>query len=422
MASYHLSSQIIGRSKGRSAIKAAAYRAGVRLADHRKNEVYDFSRRRGVVYSEMMLPDGAAEWMRDREKFWNYAERIEKRVDAQLAREINMALPRELNALQRQELLLRFVRDQFVARGMVADVAIHQPVLEKGDHPDNHHAHIMLSMRQATSTGLRPVKTREWNSDELLKAWRESWANYQNEALAVAGHRERVDHRTLKAQRDDALTRGDKLSALTLDREPEIHVGPQASQAARRERRLRSSDRAAGPRRRNSAGRSERRTVRYSQIDKGTRLERNVQIVDANLKRMDRHLLQWQRRAMRFRHKRQFLSREAHAATVRRDIEQRRNAKRRLWQRRRDNAAVIKAMTTPSFTTHRKKRADLIDHLLRDIDVVLAGLLGIQRKHLVRRQHLKRRPPVWARKLAPGRSRARYPIFPSSGAPSNKRP
>lgn len=225
MASYHFSVQIIQRSHGRSALAAAAYRAGERIADQRTGQVHDYSRRHGVVHSEILLPDGASRFLGNREVLWNLVERLEGRKDAQLAREINLALPHELDADQRRKLLLNFVREAFVGRGMVADVAIHAPVPEKGDHPHNHHAHILLTLRQATAAGLRSVKTREWNSDKLLAEWRAVWAEHQNLALERAGILERVDHRTLEAQREGALQRGDRLLAASLRRKPEIHVG-----------------------------------------------------------------------------------------------------------------------------------------------------------------------------------------------------
>lgn len=425
MASFHFSSQIIGRSKGRSAIKAAAYRAGERLADIKKGEVYDFSRRRGVAYTEIVLPDGAADWMTNREQLWNYAEGIEARVDAQLAREINLALPHELSFEQRRELLFGFIREQFVSRGMVADVAMHDPVIEKGDHRHNFHAHIMLTLRQGTATGLRRVKTREWNSDALLKEWREAWASHQNRALAQAGQRERVDHRTLQAQRDDAERRGDRAATVALDREPEIHVGPRASKAAQRDHQLVSRDRPAGPRRRMLPTRAtERRTVRYTRIDRGSRLSRNIEIIDRNLDRMGHQLTRWQSRAARFRLKRRWLGREAFESQLQHDRARRDHDRQRLWRKQRDREAVLRVMTTTSTrTAHRRKRATMVDALIADIDKVLASLLGIHGKHLSRKHHLSRRPPgrTTFGGGRPGRSRARRPIFPANGAPSSKK-
>ena len=177
------------------------------------------------MHADIILPKGAAAFLADREALWTLVERMEGRKDAQLAREINLALPHELDAIQRRELLLNFVREAFVSQGMVADVAIHAPVPEKGDHPHNHHAHILLTLRQATALGLRPVKTREWNSDRLLTEWRALWARHQNRALAQAGLTARVDHRTLETQRKAAVKRGDRRAAAAFERKPEVHLG-----------------------------------------------------------------------------------------------------------------------------------------------------------------------------------------------------
>jgi hypothetical protein len=117
VASYHFSVQVIQRSQGRSALAAAAYRSGERIKDHQNGLSHDYSRRRGVEYSEILLPAGAARFLGDRETLWNLVERMEGRKDAQLAREINLALPHELDADQRRKLLLNFVREAFVSRG-----------------------------------------------------------------------------------------------------------------------------------------------------------------------------------------------------------------------------------------------------------------------------------------------------------------
>ena len=165
MAQYRLSAQVITRADG-SAPSFAAYRAGVALADEATGEVHDYSRRRGVVEAEILAPPGAPGWATDRARLWNEVERAEKRDDAQLAREIQLSLPSELTAEQRHELLREFVRREFVALGMVADVAIHAPervthkmlehkpdqyfvVRDDGSMDnDNWHAHILLTLRE----------------------------------------------------------------------------------------------------------------------------------------------------------------------------------------------------------------------------------------------------------------------------------
>jgi hypothetical protein len=238
VAIYHFSAQVLGRGKGRknldgstkqrpdNAVAAAAYRAGEKLRDDKQGRAQDYSQRPGVAHREIIVPEGGAAWLADREKLWNTVERMEHRADAQLAREINIALPHELTGDQRREMVQSYIRAQFTARGMVADFALHDPVPARGDDPRNFHAHIMLTLRKATGAGLHEVKTREWNSREVLKGWREAWQSHANRALEQAGKRERIDHRTLVEQRAAALERGDRKAAAVLDRAPEIHVGP----------------------------------------------------------------------------------------------------------------------------------------------------------------------------------------------------
>lgn len=260
---------------------AAAYRSGERLYDGSQQRLHDYRSRKGsVVHTEILAPEGSADFLKERNKLWNHAEQLEKRKDAQLARELEIALPKELTQEQRLELVRDFVKAECVSRGMVADLAIHVPQPDKGDHPDNHHAHVMLTLRQATPTGLHPVKTREWNSQSLLKHWRQAWAEHQNRALERFGHKARVDHRTLMEQRQDALKRGDLDRAAGLDRQPEIHVGKAArhrkDQPVSRDRETR---RFAGFQRWNN----------YTKIDQGSRAEQNLQILNDNRKLASNH-------------------------------------------------------------------------------------------------------------------------------------
>jgi hypothetical protein len=240
VASYHFSVQVISRGKGRSAIAAAAYRAAARLVDRKTGQVHDYQRKRGVVHTEVLLPKGAAPWLANRERLWNHAHDRETRRDAQLCREINIALPHELDADQRRDLLRTFVMEQFVAKGMVADIAIHAPVPERGQDLRNHHAHVMLTLRQAGCDGLYLTKTRAWNQRDELKTWREAWDQHQNRALSAGRHHDRVDHRSLVEQRRAALEAGDRAKARSLDRLPEIHVGPAAFAMHAQQRRPRA--------------------------------------------------------------------------------------------------------------------------------------------------------------------------------------
>ncbi|MBB3356027.1 hypothetical protein FHT70_006000 [Rhizobium sp. BK049] len=308
VSSYHFSMQIVKRSAGQSSVAAAAYRAGARLQDERKGVVHDYAGRRGIAHAEIMLPDGAAPWMADRERLWNHAEVLEKRKDAQLAREINMALPHEISAEARLDLVRSFVREQFVAKGMVADFALHDPVAEKGDDPRNFHAHIMLTMRMAGPHGLRAVKTREWNSDDMLKAWRQAWAQHQNRALERSGRRERVDARRLDVQRQEAHDAGDRAAAMAFDRVPEIHMGRRARNTERRglqpvsrPRQDRTARPGAGEFRSAKVEKGRVRTVVYSSIDHGTRTQWNAEILTENERRSRSRIDKLERQAVRLR-------------------------------------------------------------------------------------------------------------------------
>lgn len=270
---------------------AAAYRAGEKLTDRTAERSHDYSRRQGVVHSEIMAPPGSAPWLEDREILWNTVEAMEKRKDAQLAREFNMALPHELSAEQRLDLVRDFVSRHFVQKGMVADLALHDPIADQGQNKLNFHAHVMLTLRRATAGGLDPVKTREWNSRELLGVWRAEWALACNTALERAGKRQKVDHRTLQAQREAAVARRDTAAALVLKREPEVHVGPKARQVIRQGQTPQSRDRYVGAERRpDPQAPAHRRKRVYSRTDQGSRLDRLREIVTGNNDRLKREL------------------------------------------------------------------------------------------------------------------------------------
>lgn len=189
VATYHLSGKVFSRSSGHLAVAKAAYRAGARLYDERVGLVQDFSKKRGVIHAEILAPKSAPEWVYDREKLWNAVEAHELRKDATLAREIEVAIPRELSREGRLELVREFARDEFVARGMIADVCVHEV---ESDKP---HAHIMLTMREVGPEGFG-LKVRAWNDRALFCHWRSEWADRANRALAREGHEERIDHRS----------------------------------------------------------------------------------------------------------------------------------------------------------------------------------------------------------------------------------
>jgi ATP-dependent exoDNAse (exonuclease V) alpha subunit len=238
MALYRFEAKVISRAGGRSAVasaayrtgkcatSAAAYRAGAKLTDERTGQSYDYTKKGGIAGAEIMTPDGAPEWMQDRSKLWNAVEKFEKRKDAQLARDFVISLPHELSHEQRAALTREFVREQFTARGYVADIAWHSP-----DRADslNHHAHVMMPMRKVDGESFTRLKERPPDGEHPAAAWRaelarlrEAWADTANKHLGAAGLDIRIDHRSLE-------DRG-------VDREPEPKQGPLATQIERQGR------------------------------------------------------------------------------------------------------------------------------------------------------------------------------------------
>ena len=230
MAIYHLSMKPISRSGGRSAVAAAAYRASVKLTNERDGQTHDFTHRRGVEHTEIVLPKGAeAEWALDRSRLWNAAEAAEKRQDARVAREFEVALPHELTAGQRLELTREFAHELADRYGVAVDFAIHSP------HGDtdvrNHHAHIMLTTRKVGRDGLGEKTSLELENKKLvalslptshdqLRDIRLDWEDRANRHLTLAGHDIRIDHRS---HRDRGL-----------EIEPTQHMGVHATQMDRR--------------------------------------------------------------------------------------------------------------------------------------------------------------------------------------------
>src|SRR5689334_1418954 len=172
--------------------------------------------------------------MADRERLWNAVEATEKRKDARLARETQLALPRELDREAQLALLRGFVGEQMVARGMVADFAVHDVKARDGGRQP--HAHVMTTTRAIDPA--KPLgfggKVRAWDDKAMLLEWREAWADHVNRALEAGRIAERVDHRTLEAQHREAVATGDFDRAAELDREPEPKVGWEAWQLERK--------------------------------------------------------------------------------------------------------------------------------------------------------------------------------------------
>ncbi len=204
MAIYHLNAKVISRSNGQSATSAAAYRAGEKIHDERTGLTFDYTRKKGVYATEIIAPENAPHWTGDRAQLWNAAELIEKRCNSRTAREFDIALPVELTHPQKQALVRGFVTENFVNKGLVADIAFH----EIDTH--NPHVHIMITTRAVDENGLG-AKDRNLDRKDFLLKLRESWANHVNQALESIGIDQRVDHRTLEEQ--------------NINRIPQIHLG-----------------------------------------------------------------------------------------------------------------------------------------------------------------------------------------------------
>jgi len=219
MAIYHLSVKTISRSAGRSVTAAAAYRASEKIVDARTGEIHDYTHKKGVLSTDIILPKNAPEWAKEREALWNAAEQSETRKNSTVGREFEIALPDELNESQRRQLAIALAEEIVARHNCVADVAIHEP--GKGGDNRNHHAHVLCSTRRLGPNGFHE-KTRELDEvkqGEVVR-WRERFSIIQNQHLREAGHPERVDHRSLEDQ--------------GISRTPTVHLGPAATNYERR--------------------------------------------------------------------------------------------------------------------------------------------------------------------------------------------
>jgi Ti-type conjugative transfer relaxase TraA len=230
MAIYHLAMKPISRSGGRSAVASAAYRACQKLTNERDGLTHDFTRKGGLEHAEIVIPkDSKADWARDRATLWNMAEAAEKRKDARVAREIEIALPHELTAEQRVALTRAFAQGLADKYGVAVDFAIHSPDAKMDVR--NSHAHILLTTRAVAHDGLGAKTDLELENKKLvalglptshdqLRDIRLDWEERANRHLALAGHDIRIDHRS---HRDCGL-----------EIEPTQHIGVHASQMERR--------------------------------------------------------------------------------------------------------------------------------------------------------------------------------------------
>ena len=237
IAIYHCIIKIVSRGKGKSAVAAAAYRSGEKLTNEWDGLTHDYTKKGGVVHSEILLPAHAPPAFSDRSTLWNSVELSEKSNNAQLAREVEIALPVELSREEQTRLVREYCSSQFVSKGMIADFNLHDT---GGGNP---HAHILLTMRPLDEKGswlpkskkeyvldengekirlpsgrykTRKVDLVDWNNRENAEVWRRAWADLANEFLAQNDRPERIDHRSYERQGIDQI--------------PTVHVGVSATQ------------------------------------------------------------------------------------------------------------------------------------------------------------------------------------------------
>ena len=239
VAIYRCEVKNISRGQGRSCVAAAAYRHACELRDERQQMTHGYERKRGVEHSEIVVPEQAPDWASDRAKLWNVVDSAEKRKDARTAKEILLALPRELSRKQQAEAVRDFCRAEFSNKGLIADIAIHAPDARDGGKQP--HAHVMVATRALEGQGLAKAKEGSLDKPAGIEALREAWGRHCNAALERAGLEERVDHRSLKAQRAEALAvandtgrpeparRLAEVRAIELDRQPEPKIGAVAA-------------------------------------------------------------------------------------------------------------------------------------------------------------------------------------------------
>ena len=271
MAIYSLQVKAVSRSAGRSVVAAAAYRAAENIADDRLGVVWDFTRKQGVLHSEIMTPSGAPEWARDRTELWNAAERAEdkstRRSQGKTGRDIILALPHELGDAQRLAAVRQFAAALVERYGVAVDFAIHAP--DRHSDERNYHAHLLMTTRRIGPEGFG-VKTREL--DDLksgpreIEAIRAMWERIGNRALEEAGLDIRIDCRSFADQ--------------GLDREATVHLGPVASGMERKGEATELGDRNRAAQARNAERErvdGDRATVSAEIIDLASERERRTQ-------------------------------------------------------------------------------------------------------------------------------------------------
>lgn len=232
MALYHFSVKQVSRGKGQTVVNSAAYISGQKLYNDYYGQVHDYTKKSGVMFTEILKPDYVPERLSDRETLWNEVERAEKGKRAQLAYSFDIALQNELTLEENIQLAREFCQEQFVARGMIVDLAVHEGKSKDGDEPSNPHFHVLAPIRPFTEEGIwgnkqkreyvldeegnrikdaqgkyvfNAVSTTGWNDPELLKEWRKAWTEKVNDKFRECHMAARIDHRSYKEQGIDLI-------------------------------------------------------------------------------------------------------------------------------------------------------------------------------------------------------------------------
>ena len=242
--SFHFNISIISRGKGKSAVASAAYISCEKLTNEWDGVTHDYHNKKGLEHKEIFLPENAPKEFLDRSILWNSVELNEKAINAQLARNFIIALPKELSLEENKDLIREFIQENFVSKGMIADLAIHQG---NDEGNGNIHAHIMTTVRPFNQDGTwgakskkeylldeqgnkilgkngkpktRKIDLTDWNNKDNAEKWREHFATLCNQYLEKAGEQKRVDHRSYKRQGKEEI--------------PTIHLGASASALERK--------------------------------------------------------------------------------------------------------------------------------------------------------------------------------------------
>lgn len=209
MAIFHLEFKIVKRSEGMSSCRKAAYHVRCRITDDRTGNTYDFSHRTDLFHHQILAPVSAPAHIIDSSTaLWNEVEKVERQKDGQTARYFDVAIPCELNNEDKIKLVVEYCQKNFVDKGMIADIAFHDL---DGKNP---HAHVMLTLKPITPDGFGK-KERSWNDKKNVILWRQAWSTLTNRYLEAAGAEERIDHRSIDTQYNEALEN----ATITLDME-----------------------------------------------------------------------------------------------------------------------------------------------------------------------------------------------------------